>query len=107
MPIERIDFDIYQLKKIPDNHDFLFSSLELLTKYNMKVELNRYEKIYEGSTENTKDIINILDNIYRWSNTTIHPNDYKGHSISVSDIIMINNEYWYCDSFGWEKINIK
>ena len=106
MPIERINFDIYQLKEIPENHGYYFSSLEWIAKYNMKVELSRYNKIYEGSTENTKDIINILENIYRWSNTTIHPNDYKGHSISVSDIIKINDEYWYCDNMGWEKLNI-
>ena len=35
-----------------------------------------------------------------------HPINYKGHSLSVSDICEIDNKYYFCDSFGWKEINI-
>ena len=41
-----------------------------------------------------------------------HPNDYNGHSLSVSDVVQVielsNVEagFYYCDSFGWRKLNI-
>lgn len=46
-----------------------------------------------------------LDNIFETFNIT-HPEDYRGHSLSVSDIVQIidlNNEedgYYYCDIFS-------
>lgn len=46
-----------------------------------------------------------LDNIFETFNIT-HSEDYRGHSLSVSDIVQIidlNNEedgYYYCDIFS-------
>ena len=29
------------------------------------------------------------------------PEDYKNHSMSVSDIVSIDGKEYFCDSFGW------
>lgn len=32
-----------------------------------------------------------------------HPDDYKASSLSVSDIVVLDNKYhYYCDSTGWK-----
>lgn len=60
-----------------------------------------YEKTYEGEIETDKtNEFEILEEIFTLLNVN-HPEDYKGHSLSVSDIVMINNKKYYCDSFGW------
>ena len=33
------------------------------------------------------------------------PEDFTGHSMSVSDIVETpDGELWFCDSFGWRKV---
>ena len=60
-----------------------------------------YEKTYEGDIETDKtDEYEILAEIFTLLNVN-HPEDYKGHSLSVSDIVMLNGKKYYCDSYGW------
>lgn len=35
------------------------------------------------------------------------PTDFKGHSLSVSDIVDLEGHKFYCNSCGWEELNIK
>lgn len=32
---------------------------------------------------------------------------FKGHSISVGDIVKVDDTFYYCDSFGWQEIEVK
>ena len=60
-----------------------------------------YEKTYEGDIETDKtDEYEILEEIFTLLNVN-HPEDYKGHSLSVSDIVVLNDKKYYCDSYGW------
>ena len=34
-----------------------------------------------------------------------HPKDFRGHSLSVSDVVRLDGTDYYCDSLGW--VNIK
>ena len=34
-----------------------------------------------------------------------HPADFKGHSLSVSDVVKTPDGYFFCDSFGWVKLD--
>jgi len=83
-------------------HRYAFSHLEWIDK----VHFEYYKKTYSGDieTKNTA-IYKILDDIFRELNLN-HPEDYKGHSLSVSDIVEINGKYYYCDAYGWEEIQI-
>ena len=91
-----MNYKIYQLK----NKDLLF-----LPYIESKFDFNNYKEVYSGTLENISDnIFENLENIYRKFNIA-HPEDFVGHSLSVSDLVEINNELYYCDSFGWTKIN--
>lgn len=61
-----------------------------------------YEKIYEDARKKVD-----LDLLYQEFNTN-HPIDFTGHSLSVSDIIIIQTEekedVYYVDSIGFKEI---
>ena len=66
-----------------------------------------YEKTYEGNIETDKtDEIKILEEIFTLLNIN-HPEDYKGHSLSVSDIVVLNDKKYYCNSYGWDEIEFE
>ena len=51
-----------------------------------------YKKTYEGEIETDKtDEFEILEEIFTLLNVN-HPEDYKGHSLSVSDIVNLNGK---------------
>ena len=59
-----------------------------------------YDKVWEGSLK-VKD----LEDVFRIFN--IHaemPDDYRGRSLSVSDVVFFNNKYYYCDNVGWKEV---
>jgi hypothetical protein len=64
-----------------------------------------YELVYEGDAENNE---NVLDKLFEKFNLD-WPVGFHGHSLSVSDIIALNDgtekKFYYCDMFGWKMIN--
>ena len=32
------------------------------------------------------------------------PDDFRGHSLSVSDVVEMPDGFWYCDAFGWKEL---
>ena len=65
-----------------------------------------YENTYEGEIETNKiNEFKILEEIFTLLNVN-HPEDYKGHSLSVSDIVVLNGKKYYCDSYGWKEVEI-
>ena len=66
-----------------------------------------YEKTYEGNIDTDKtDEFEILEEIFTLLNIN-HPEDYKGHSLSVSDIVVLNDKKYYCNSYGWDEIEFE
>lgn len=58
-----------------------------------------YLIVYDGFiTANSKE--EALENLYMKFNID-RPEDFKGHSLSVSDIIELDGEACYCDPAGW------
>lgn len=82
-----------------------FSPLYILDESSIKVDINDYICVYEGEyNRSKKNIIGILENLYEIFNIN-RPSDYHGASMSVSDIIVLDDEYYYCDSFGFKKLD--
>ena len=102
------NFKIYQVNDEKENARYImFSGLDMLEHLELrdKLSLNLYNKVWEGSVEaeEGKSIITILDHIYmKFQSPRLE--GYKGHSLSVSDIVEIDGKYYYCDSYGWEEI---
>jgi hypothetical protein len=65
-----------------------------------RTEINRslYDEVYDGEV-NCKD----LEDVFHLLNMN-HPADYKGHSLSVSDVIRTSEGYFFCDSVGFKQI---
>ncbi len=64
--------------------------------------LEDYECVYSGDIE-APNVIKALDDLFVKFNVE-HPEDYHAHSLSVSDIVMVDNDYYYCEPFGWERV---
>ena len=77
------NFSIYQVPPGPEGRDFRYRSYEELQADGLSVDRKNYQLIYSAPLD--KDIT--LDEIYRRFNME-HPADYKGHSLSMGDIVV-------------------
>lgn len=71
--------------------------------FNLKVELKNYDFIYKGGLQSGMD----LEDIFIKFNEQ-RPDDFKGHSLSVSDVVVLNkngqSSAHYVDSFGFKNV---
>ena len=107
---EMVKVTVLQLKDGEENHLKRFASLDLLNDGANSVDANDYKKVYETDKEycdiNDKyEVCNLLENLFEEYNIGSKPEGYEGHSLSVSDVILLsykgNDKAFYCDSFGF------
>ena len=77
-------FSIYQVPPGPEGRDFRYRSYEDLQADGLSVDRKNYQLVYTAPLD--KDTT--LDEIYRRFNIE-HPSDYKGHSLSTGDIVVV------------------
>lgn len=104
-PPQDNEYKIYQLKNSPENHAIRFEEYALAEKYGEPAKPENYDLVYSGSLDEFEDE-NKLEAIYTKFNLN-RPEDFKGHSLSVSDIIVMNDEAHYVDSFGFVDVSDK
>lgn len=96
----------YQILQIPFGSEAYKKKAYMWLDYvNEKLggfDINDYEIVYEGEIEGS-DPISILDELWVIFNIN-HPNDYHGRSMSVSDVVVLDDAKYFCDSIGWEKV---
>ena len=101
------EFSIYQINVDRDTANVCFIEMESLKKIKGTKEVNAaaYDRVYDGKM----DCIS-LENIYQKFNVD-HPADYKGRSLSVSDVVEIresdtlNPGFYFVDSIGFKSIS--
>ena len=105
-------YGIYQLKNNPELDKFRFEGTESLkrmgiTKYNFDTIVpENYEQVYMGELSEFRGRTQgeTLEAIYTKFNID-HPADYKAHSLSVSDIVVLHenreNSAHFVDTFGF------
>ena len=81
------NFSIYQVPPGPEGRDFRYRSYEDLQADGLSVDRENYQIIYTAPLD--KDTT--LDEIYRRFNME-HPADYKGHSLSMGDIVVFRQD---------------
>ena len=104
-PPQDNEYKIYQLKNNPENHAMRFEGYTLAEKHGEPAKPENYDLVYTGSLDEFEDE-NKLEAIYTKFNLD-RPEDFRGHSLSVSDIIVINNEANYVDSYGFVDVSDK
>ena len=85
---------IYQINSNRDIHNMKFMSL----KENEEVDPSTYDEVFNAEIEETE-----LEAIYSRFNTVGHPL-HRGHSLSVSDVVVLNGKAHICQSFGFKEI---
>ena len=97
-------FSIYQVPAGPEGRDFRYRAYEELQAAGLAVDRKNYELVYTAPLDGKTT----LENIYRTFNTDDRPADFRGHSLSVSDVVVINRggkeEAHYCDSIGFTPV---
>ena len=105
-PVPEHDFAIYQLKDGDETRDIRFEPYERLAKHGQQPDISNYNKVYEGNiadiTEKPDLRMQLEDVFYKFNME--RPDDFKGHSLSVSDVVMIKDEAFYVDSFGFKPL---
>ena len=113
-PIRTIDdvekaqgkFQIYQLTGGEKYHGVRFEGLDRLKAEGVQLNRDDYELVYEGLVGEFRGNAT-LEGIFTQFNTN-QPADFTGHSLSVSDVIVISvddkDTAYYCDSFGFTEM---
>lgn len=95
-------FAIYQMDT-GGEHTYQFMGIESAQKLGYSIDGKDYRMVYAAPWTPTITLEDIFErfNINR-------PNDFHGHSLSVSDVIVINRtaetKAYYVDSFGFEEL---
>lgn len=103
----------YRIYQLPDGVDYKFCWWDELKNmdanpkdYLLVYKNNKENEINTSSSEIQNDINKLLDELYQQFNTD-HPFDFTGHSMSTSDVVVLNimgiHYAYYCDSFGWKE----
>ena len=101
---ERDTFSIYQVPAGPQGRDFRYRPYEELQAAGLTVDRKNYALVYTAPLDKKTT----LEDIYRTFNADDRPAGFRGHSLSVSDVVVVNRggkeEAHYCDSIGFTPV---
>lgn len=100
-----ITFKIHQIKDIGAT-DYAFRGYDP-KKFNFKDYEERYEMEFESIDDKTNlEICEVIFYIFNMRT----PKDFKGHSLSMSDVIEIKSRgrsyFYYCDMCGFVRVQV-
>ena len=104
--------DCYLVMQLQQDADpaLRFAAMRYLNKQNVAPSIENYEILYRGNLPEGKRSVpqaELLEQLYQKFNCA-RPLDYHGHSLSVSDVIMLNQDgkisAHYVDSIGFKEL---
>ena len=98
-----VTYEILQIKDGSNGEQYRFWGMNYVQETGLQVNVSDYESKYHGELKPGET----LDTLYERFN--IHrPEDFTGHSLSVSDVIVLESggdkKAFYVDSFGFQKL---
>ena len=100
-------FLIYQIRRGGELDAYRFMNYDYLQSKGVTPERGGYDAIYTGGFMDYGNARTNLDMIYQRFNVD-HPADFKGHSLSVSDIVALKQNgvvsCYYVDSIGFREL---
>ena len=105
--MDKVNYEIWQVREQYIER-YGFMRYDLLTKIR-SFSKDNYYKVYSGTYEIDSckaEPAFVLDKIFEMFNVA-RPVDFKGHSLSVSDVVVLDGVAYYCDSFGWKEVSFK
>ena len=98
---------IYQLRRDPELAELRFMNSHYLREHGLEPAFDHYEAVYSGALPSDGSTEARLDDLYMKFNTA-HPQDFTGHSLSVSDIVVLRQQgavsSHYVDSVGFVQL---
>ena len=98
---------IYQLRRDPEVAELRFMNSQYLQEHGLEPAFDHYEAVYSGALPSDGSTEARLDDLYMKFNTA-HPQDFTGHSLSVSDIVVLRQQgevsSHYVDSVGFVQL---
>ena len=93
----------YKIKQIKDVENCAYAFKHYEWAKNV-IDLNDYGVVYEGELD-CPEMPNALEELFEIFNveSVRRPEDFKGRSLSVSDIVEVDGNNYYCDAVGWVK----
>ena len=100
-------FAIYQLRDNDDTARLRYMNSEYLEKKGLSARRENYAAVYAGSLDRRGDTQDKLNELYETFNIR-RPEDFRGHSLSVSDIVALKQNgvvsCHYVDSWGFKEL---
>ena len=97
-------FTIYQIRDGSPGGDYEFMGMDYIRQKGMEVRPEYYQEVYMGALVPGTT----LEDLYIQFNGPKMPEDFTGHSLSVSDVVVVHKEgvdhAYYVDRFGYEEI---
>ena len=90
---------IYQIKDL--NTPYCFCGWSKQTEHDFNP--GDYECVFETEKNDTNDLEDIYS-IFNGAKSVAWVRDFMGRSLSVSDIVEINGDFYYCNTIGWQKL---
>ena len=94
---------IYQLNDTNEASEMMFMRLDYMKKNNLSIDIGKYNEIYFCPMKDGES----LEDIFTRFNVD-RPADFKGHSLSVSDVVSIRENgkdtAYFVDCFGFKEI---
>lgn len=99
------NYSVYQIKRTEECRRSKFVPLGELKNKGVELTMSMYDKVYDGKIEDTGDLNRTLENVYVKLNVGQKPEGYRGHSLSISDLVLMDGVYYYVDIIGFKKID--
>lgn len=100
-------YAILQLHRTDETVMERFESLKALHRQGKEPEFDHYEVVYVAPLMPYKDRNMLLEGLYEKFNIN-RPEDFRGHSLSVSDIVALKTNgvvsFHYVDSIGFQEL---
>ena len=101
-------YAILQLRRSEDTVYERFSSMRELERMGLEPNIDHYEVVYTAPLRPYKDLNTMLEELYEKFNVS-RPDDFTGHSLSVSDIVALRENgavsCHYVDSVGFKELS--
>ena len=100
-------FAIYQLRDNDDTVQLHYMNSEYLEEKGLSIQKENYAAVYAGDLDRRGDTQDKLNELYETFNIR-RPEDFRGHSLSVSDIVALKQNgvvsCHYVDSWGFKEL---
>ncbi|WP_370792523.1 YodL domain-containing protein [Blautia sp.] len=100
----RRTFGIYQIREDSPGENYAFMNMRFIESHGMQIKKEDYKLVYVGELSGNMS----LDDIFERFNID-RPEDFRGHSLSVSDIVVLNDgekvTAHFVDSISFEQLD--